>query len=192
MNCKKCGTNLPEGNAACPNCGAPAKKSKLPWIIGGAVAVLAIVIALLCIFGGKGYEEVVGKYIEYSFEGKTEQIFDLMPEEVVEAAAKEGGMTVSQMKAYFKQMGESTLISLNDAMGAGWTYSYVITGSEKIKGEDLEAIKAEFETVDLKVSKALEVDVEVTLTGSKQTQTEEMTVTVVKIGTKWYLASLDT
>lgn len=165
--------------------------TRLPWIIGGVVVILVVAIVLLCIFGGKGYEEVVGKYIEYSFEGKTDQIFDLMPEEVVEAAAKEGGMTVSQMKSYFKKMGESTMVSLNDAMGAGWTYSYEITGSEKITGNDLDEIKDEFKEIDLKVSKALEVEVEVTLSGSKQTQSEEMTVTVVKIGTEWYLASLD-
>ncbi len=165
--------------------------TRLPWIIGGVVVILVIAIVLLCIFSGKGYEEVVGKYIEYSFEGKTEQIFDLMPEEVVEAAAKEGGMTVSQMKSYFKKMGESTMTSLNDAMGAGWTYSYEITGSEKITGSELDAIKDEFQEVDLKVSRAVEVEVEVSLTGSKQTQSEEINVTVVKIGNKWYLASMD-
>jgi len=215
MFCGKCGTQIPDGAGFCPSCGnatgaqtaaannttqvvteAPKKKVSTNTIIG-IVAVAAVVVALAIILisifaggsaGSGSPEAAVENYVEATFDFDIDKLLECIHEDIVNRTAdEEYDGDVDALKEELQEVLDMSKGMMGDA-----EFDYDIIDSTDIKGDDLDELTEDFkDEFDLKISAAAEVEFEVSIKGEmfgeEINETEEATITVVKIDGKWYI-----
>ncbi len=216
MFCKQCGAPLEPGDDFCVNCGArqtpedswmvpkfefapSPKKNRLPWIIlGGSLIVSMIVVTLILVLGTNRDREqpehvvVATKSIECVVKGQLEEFLDLVPEEVVEAAAAQMGVSVEKFADYLKELGAQIPLAMRETLGANWVCTYQMTEDTPITGERLRQLQQRYEKFGLEVEAARSLLFELEYEGSKLSETRLSTIVVVRIGSRWYYSSTTT
>lgn len=209
MFCGKCGAQNADNAEFCTNCGAKLKKSssekkvltvpnqndknKKIGII--AVSVIAIIIAIIIavigsvLLGGRSYKSTIDKYVDASFDANGEALLDLFPDKMLDRALAENNYDSDDLKGVIEDINEQLqdqMDALDNYLGEGWKISYEITADEDVKGDELDDIKSAYEDVDIKVSAAKNIEVEISVKGD-ETESITLDVSLIKSGRSWYL-----
>ena len=161
MFCKKCGSQIPDNSAFCPECGAavsaaqaeqpsnapmaPAAKpamdkKRLTGIIAVGAAALVVIIILVAILagGGKGWEKVLKKEMKCARTGDSEPLAELIPDKMYEAIADYYDVDAEDLKEYFIDEYLSDGSMLDD----DYTFlKYEVTKEKDCSSSDLKDIK---------------------------------------------------
>lgn len=166
MFCKKCGSQIPDNSAFCPECGAavsaaqaepeaaeqpsnapeapaakPAmNKHRLIGIIAVGAAALVVIIILVAILagGGKGWEKVLKKEMNCARTGDSEPLAELIPDKMYEAIADHYDVDAEELKEYFIDEYLSDGSMLDD----DYTFlKYEVTKEKDCSSSDLKDIK---------------------------------------------------
>ena len=161
MFCKKCGSQIPDNSAFCPECGAavsaaqaeqpsnapmaPAAKpamdkKRLTGIIAVGAAALVVIIILVAILagGGKGWEKVLKKEMNCARTGDSEPLAELIPDKMYEAIADYYDVDAEDLKEYFIDEYLSDGSMLDD----DYTFlKYEVTKEKDCSSSDLKDIK---------------------------------------------------
>lgn len=204
MFCGKCGTQIEDGAVSCPNCGvavtpAPTpsdiiapkgkrtinfKDPKTLGIIAGAVAVVLLVFLL---FGGQSYKSAVNNFMEGVFEADGNQILKSIPDELIDQAMEESGMSRKEMASYLGDELGSMFEELDYYLD-DWSVSHKITGTDKYDSDELAELKEDYKDYyDIKIKDALIVEVEMTVKAAGMEESTEIEIGVIKIGSSWYV-----
>lgn len=207
MFCGKCGAKNTDNAEFCANCGAKLNKStstrtaavslvtqndknRKVGMIAVVVVVVLVIILGVVLFGGRSYKATVKNFVDATFDADAKAIVDLMPEEVITYALEQEGYESGELNDFIDEGDEALqeqLDSLDGYLGEGWKISYNITDDGDIKGDDLDDVKDAYEDVDVKVSAAKNVEVEITVKGNETESSNTLDISLVKIGRSWYL-----
>lgn len=215
--CTNCGSVLDDQALFCTNCGAaagddpveaapveaapaeaapveatPAGKPQLNFkLIGIAAAVLAVVIILSCfIFPmlSTGPETAIKNMVAV-MEGNDGKVENLLPDSIWEYIEDENDdFDMDDFAEYFA---EETLEGLEDGYGDGISISFDVEKKTALKDKKLEEIAEELsERYDIDeddVKEGYKMKVNMSIEGDEDDDEDESTVTVIKIGSKWYV-----
>ncbi len=153
---------------------------------------LALLLALVMVFalaacGGGSARSVAEKAAKASTEGDAKTVVNMMHAKMVDAAVEEGNYDSKQdMIDEMQSMLDMAKGIAEEMYGENYKVSAKATDEETLVEDELKEIQDNFKSeLDLKVSDAKDVTVELTIKGDEEA-TDEMTMTVVKIGGKWY------
>ena len=161
-------------------------------ILGGAVAVLIAVIILLANLLTPGWQRAVENYVDVSFKGKANKIEKLAPKEYWEYLEDEDeDFDLKDAIEEYEDEYEDMMDDLEDEYGKNIKVKCKIEDKDKLSGKEIskiaEALKEKYDIKKKSVKKGYEVDVELTIKGSDDKDDDDATLTVVKIGGKWYV-----
>lgn len=206
--CTNCGNMLEEGVDVCSKCGAKvdaepkaAVKTKIDpvaWFKGldqtvryitlGVVGVLVLAIVLISAFSGGGYTKPLDNFFDGAFGADVDKLLKAMPEEVVEEIEDSDYMDIDDLE----DMLDELLEEMEDEYGKRVKVSYKVEDKKELSEKKLDALKDELKDsygISKKdVKKAMELELEVTIKGSEDKDSNDMEVVVVKIGGKWYMS----
>ncbi len=159
-----------------------------------AKKLLALLLAVVMVFalaacGGGSAKSVAEKAAKASTEGDAKTVVNMMHAKMVDAAVEEGGYDSKQdMIDEMQDMLDMAKGIAEEMYGEDYKVAAKATGEADLDEDELKEIQDNFKSeLDLKVSDAKDVTVELTIKGDGDEETsDEMTMTVVKIGGKWY------
>lgn len=207
MFCGKCGVKNADDATFCTGCGAklngakpvvsgtsvtvnPNDKNRKVGIIAVAVAAVVVVALIIGLFGGRGYKATVEKFVDAQFDADAEAIFELIPEKMIEYALEEEGYDEDELDEFIEEGNEELqdqLDYIERYLGEDWTVSYEILTVENVTGDDLDDLKEDYEDMDIKVSAAKTVEIELTIKAGDTETGNSLDVSVIKVGRSWYL-----
>lgn len=217
MFCGKCGSNIPEGAAVCPACGNPTgvapvqggspkkgfdlgsvNKGLIAAIIG-VVVIIALVIVLLSSCGGSP-EKTVENYIDASFNGTGEDVYDASNiEAFFDLLVKEGEWDKDDLEDVreniidsFDERNDDNRDDFEDEYGEDWSIDVEITKTKELKNSDLkdyEEILEEYYDIEVDIEEGYTVKVKITIEGEDGDDKERGEFTVLKINGKWVLTN---
>lgn len=218
MFCPNCGNQFENENAVCPNCGtvatqpiapeavapvaeaAPAKKldNKTIGLIGiAAVAVIIILVLVIAFSGGGGLERPLELSEKILFQQKLKKIEDFYPKAYWTYMDEENGEKVSdvidELEEDFEEGFDEIDKALSKAFGDNYKIKYKIVNKEnastKTADEIKDGLKEKYDIAKKDVKKCMELEIELTIKGKEDKDTEELEVHAVKIGGDWYYTS---
>ncbi|MCI7180563.1 MAG: zinc-ribbon domain-containing protein [Lachnospiraceae bacterium] len=207
MFCGKCGVKNADDAIFCTGCGAKLnggqvsknstsvmlnsndKNRKVGMI---AVAVIAVIVIALVftLFGGRSYKATVEKFVNAQFDADAEAIFELVPEKMIDYALEEEGYDEDELDEFIEERNEELqdqLDYIERYLGEGWTVSHEILTVEDVTGDDLDDLKDDYEDIDIKVSAAKTVEVELTVKSGETETSNSLDISLIKVGRSWYL-----
>lgn len=207
MFCGKCGAENQDNAEFCTNCGAKLNKgvktnattvslssqndkNRKVGIIAVAVAAVVIIILGIFLFGGRSYKATIQKYVNATFDADAEEMFNLIPEDMIDYMLEEDGYDHSDLNDLIDEINEDLedqIDSLDSYLGEGWEFDYEILYAGDIKGDDLDDIKDSYEDANVKVSAAKEVEVELTVMADETESSNSLDISLIKVGRSWYL-----
>ncbi len=204
--CGNCGNQMPDDAVVCGNCGsaldngaAPADnvnvgalKEKAP-LLAAAVAVLLVLIIIIASVAGGGYKKALKKNMAMSFKGQVKHMEKLAPKEVWEYIEDEADMDIKDLQEEYEDSWDDIEDSLEDEYGKNIRASFKITDKDKVDKDDLkeikDSLKDNYDIAKKDVKKAYELEVDITVKGKDDEDTEDVDLYAVKIGSKWYILS---
>lgn len=207
MFCGKCGVKNADNATFCAGCGAKLNggqtvKNSKPVVINSndknrkvgmiAVAVIAVIVIALIIslFGGRSYKSTVKKFVNAQFNADAEAILELIPEKMITYALEEEGYDDDERDEFIEEGNEELQDQLDDIesyLGEDWTVSHEILTVEDVTGDELNDLKDDYEDIDIKVSAAKTVEVELTVKAGETETSNSLDISVIKVGRSWYL-----
>ncbi|MBQ6570351.1 MAG: zinc ribbon domain-containing protein [Clostridia bacterium] len=208
--CTQCGAPLDVIEQPQPVAPTSGKKGKKIGVIIGAAAAVALLGSLLFsmfgknllgdkgllsgdigLSGGRSYETVVDKYINYRFSYNAKGIVSLLPENYLNYILDKKGEDREEFIKSFQDDLEETREIDEQFYGEVIEVSHKIKDVEDITGDKLNnAKKRGKEMYDLNISAAKEVKTEIYIKGSYYEDGFVETIPVVKIGSSWYLIDI--
>ena len=159
-------------------------------IIGMAVvgvAALAVLFILVKLFGAistPGYEKPI-KYVCDGIEnGSFNTMMKAFPEYITDQLDDYYGDDTDDLM-------DSLVESLEDEFGKRLKVSYKITDKDKLDKDDIEELQDDVQYSygeKVKIKEAYELEVEMKIKGSEDNRKDTSDVTVIKVGSKWYLS----
>ena len=210
MFCEKCGASLEEGTLFCTSCGAkvgeaapaaapeaPAKKkglkpnNKLIGLIAGGVAALAVIILLVSLIFGRSAKATAKQAVKATLKGDGKAIVNLLHKEMLEAYEDQLDMDKDDLIDQANDALEEELEELDDEIDDKWKVTYKVTKVKELSKKEVKELNESLEDndIDLEVSKAAEVRLELTLKVDGEKEKDKIDISVIKVGGKWYLAS---
>ena len=215
MFCGNCGRENPEGAAFCGSCGAPmtagetpggqapvknAKANRRHKLIGlgavlvGAVVVLALLAWLFfALFGGRGPEDVAVRYVKAALvDQDAGAVVGLMPKEYVQKVVEDMYTSRSELIDDVEDELEDNADGIEDEYGE-YTLKIRTRGVEKWTEDRVERYNGYLESYGFKtrVQSGADVELHLTLNGTVDNDSQDLTLSAVQIGGKWYLDFLE-
>lgn len=208
MFCGKCGTKNADNATFCAGGGAKINvnqsaksgtaitvsannKERKIGIIAVAFIVVAIAVLVFVVFGGRSYKATIDQFFDATFEADAEIIFEeLIPEAAIDYLLEEEGYDRDDLDEQIDEVNEEfqdQIDTIDDYLGDDWEVSYKILSDENLDGEELEDLKENYEDMDVKVSAAKTVEIEVQLKAGDTENSNTMDLSVIKVGRSWYL-----
>lgn len=205
MFCTNCGNMVPDASAAEPVASegaAPAKTNPVAnilknpkMLITAAVAVVAVVLVVVLVvslFGG-GYKTAINTYEAY-LNGNSKKVEKMAPEaywEYYEDILEDQDKDMDDVIDSFEDSYKDRIDDYEDDYGDKVKISIKYLKKEALKDNKVNKIgKALDEKYDIdknEVKKAYTVKVEYKVKGKEDYDYSTMDLTVVKIGSKWYV-----
>lgn len=168
-------------------------KKFLPVIGAAAVALIAVIALLISLVFGGGYKSAIDNYLDVTVRGKAAKIDDLAPKAYWDWYEDENDESLKDIKEEYKDNWDDMKDTLEDEYGKRVRVSYKIKDKDKLSKKKVEliaeALNDQYDIREKSVKKAYELEVEMKIKGSEDGDEEESNLTVIKIGTKWYVAS---
>ncbi len=209
--CSNCGVNLaPKAEEAAPAADttpadvavAAVKKGatvfidkcksdkKFLGIVLGAVAGVVALIVVLCLIFGGGYEKAIDRYVDANYYGDYDACLELIPDDMLDKMLDSMDITKKEFKEQFKEEWEDKKDRLEDEFGKDIKVSYKVTDEDKIDKDDLDEIKDGLKEMGISkksITEGYEIEVEFTIEGDDDEDTEEETFNALKIDGEWYI-----
>ena len=159
-------------------------------MIAALIAVAAVILLGVVMFGGRGYKATIKKYVDATFDADAKEIFDLIPEKVVDYEMEQEEADSDDLRDVIDEangMLQDQLDSIDSYLGEGWKGSYKILDAENIRGDDLDDIKDAYKDAGVRVSAAKRVEIELTVKKDGKENSNSLDVPLIKVGRSWYL-----
>lgn len=169
------------------------KTNPLPLFIGAGVVIVLIIILVATFTGGRSYKKTIDQMLSASFSADMDKVLDLIPSKVLENGLESAGYTQQDLDSIIVQGEQEIRDSLDSALGIwgdNWEYSYTISNETDLDGTELDQIKDSYASLDVNVSAAKTVDIEITVTAGELENTESMSLPLIKVGKSWYMDAL--
>lgn len=168
-------------------------KKLLGIAIGGVVALVVVIALLFTFVFGSGYKKAIDNYIKFMGEGNAKVISKMIPADALKYLEDEEDFDLDEYKEQYEEMYESRLESLEDEYGKNIRFSYKVTDKDELSEKKLNALrdnlKDNYDIAKKDVKKAYEVELELTIKGKDDKDTNDAELIVVKIGGSWYVCS---
>lgn len=207
MFCGKCGTKNTDDATFCTGCGAklngeqvvknstpvainPNDKNRKVGMIAVAVVAVIVIALIISLFGGRSYKATVEKFINAQFDADAEAIVELIPEKMIAYALEEEGYDDDELDEFIEEGNEELqdqLDYIERYLGEDWTVSHEILTVEDVTGDDLDDLKDDYKDIDIKVSAAKTVEVELTVKAGETETSNSLDISLIKVGRSWYL-----
>ena len=214
--CTNCGAQMNDTDVVCQNCGTnnapqqttkksgnlkdiiakvPVKTQRIAILAAAAVvAVLVFVLLVSALFSG-GPEKAIDTYFDATVKGKYNKIEKLAPKDYWEYVEDEYDFDVDELIDNLKdnEVLEERLEELEDEYGKRIKTS--IKYLDKIEADDDEldsikdSLKERYDISKKSVKKAYTIAYKATIKGSEEKESNFGTMTVVKVGSRWYVCS---
>jgi len=209
--CNNCGNILEDDAVFCGNCGsmytaapveepvveapaeeaAPAPKKKLnlkTLIIAAAAGVVALIVLIVLLAGG-GYKKAV-KNLEKLYNGNGKVIEKMAPKDYWD----EYDIDVDEMIEEYEDSYDEMVEYLEEKYGKNVKFKIKITDKEKMDSDDVKdlakVLADKYDFIKKKdVKKAYELELEMTIKGKDDEDSNDEDVIAVKIKGNWYLIS---
>ena len=169
---------------------------RLLAIIGGGVVLLLIVgILLSTLLGGSPRMAVIDRMIDVQFNGKLEAIKDMAPKAYWDWYEDENDMSIDE---YIDEMEENEYVdqmkeAMEEMYGDNLRISAKLLEEKQLSEKKLNAIrdglKDNYDIAKKSVTEAWEIEVEMSIRGSEDEETDEVEYIVAKIDGGWYRVS---
>ena len=205
MFCGKCGTKNADDATFCTGFGAKLngmqvtkrdisvavntndKNRKVGIIVVGVIAVIVIGL-IIALFGGRSYKSTVNKFVNASMEADAKAIVSLIPDKVIDYIMDEEEYEdEDEMLDDLEEELRNQIDYIERYFGEDWKVSHEILSVEEVTGDDLDDLKDDYEDMDIKVSAAKTVEVQLTVKAGETESSNSMDVSVIKVGRSWYL-----
>ncbi len=196
---KKLFTNLKSAKVA--SFDNQSKENKNKRIAGISIFLIAGLIILYFgfhAFSGRSESETIEIYLAAYYKGEVDEVFDIIPEEIIEAVEKayRYGNTGStqydfrtKMESDWYDNFQETFEDLNREIGYGWTYTYVIKEGRIHDSEYINEYFSDLGIIDKKNYKDAK-DIEVVVSFKQDGEvvdTDSIYLTIVKNKNDWYI-----
>lgn len=204
--CTNCGKEL-DDEKFCTKCGAKVEtspeiknltkisnhrktgKAAPPIVI---LAVVAIVVSVFCIFGGRSYKSLVKSYVDASMKGDAKKLVSLLPEGRVQYMIENW---YDDEDAIIEDLQEDLDDSLNQVkkmLGNNYKVSYSILDERDYNGSEFAEFKEDYlNDYNTKISAAKELTIELVVFAKGRESSKKVTFTAIKVGRSWYISGLD-
>ncbi len=199
-NCAYCGAKNPAAPAAANNTvneivnKAKSLNKKNIAILAGAVVAVVVVIILISSLFGNGYKKAIDNFLDFSVKGDVDVLEKLAPEDFWEELEDEYDVKIKDIEDTLEDVLEAQIEKLEDDYGKNVKVKYKVIEKEKMDEDDLDDIKDtlkdSYGIAKKSVKKGLEVELEVTIKGKEDEDTQEIDLTLVKIGGNWYYTAI--
>lgn len=205
MYCGNCGTKNDDTAAFCQACGsrltapqtnagtetlAPKQPYKKTGIIAAAVIVVVIAFVGWLLFGGRGYKATVEEFFDASMDGDIESVLELIPKDVIRSEMESEGFDQGDFEAFAQEAEDELrgMMSFGGFVADKMNLEIDITGDTDITGTELKELQDEYKAqYDVKVKKAKDVHVTVSIDAGILSGAEDVDIPVIKVGRSWYL-----
>lgn len=207
MFCGKCGEKNADDATFCAGCGAnlnggqitksgtsaavnPSDKNRKVGIIAVVTIAVVVIGIIVALFGGRSYKATVKKFVNAQFDADAEAILELIPKEMIEYALEEEGYDDDELDEFIEEGNEELqdqLDSIEEYLGADWSVSYEILSVEDVTGDDLDDLKDDYEDIDIKISAAKTLKIELTVKAGETESSNSLDLSVIKVGRSWYM-----
>lgn len=209
--CGKCGAELPDEAMFCNVCGenftvtpeepvavngGNALVNKVmeykKYFVPGAIALVAIILVIVLIssLAGSGYKRAAKNYINGTLKGKYSAYEKMYPKEVWDYMEENVSEDILD-EDYFEDNYEDMIDYLEEEYGKDIKISYKITDKDKLDEDDLkdlrDSLKDTYDMAKKDVTAAYELELEVTVKGDDDEDTNDMDIVVYKYDGKWYV-----
>lgn len=162
-------------------------------IVGAGVVVVAaiVVIALLVsLIGGGGYKGAISDYFNAIENADGKKLMNTYPKFAIKAMEDDLDDD-EDIKDYFNDRADGLQDSLKEEYGKIKSISYKITDKDELSDKRLKllktAIKSQFDTKKVKVTKGYEVELDVKIKGKDSKDTVTYEGVVVKANGDWFV-----
>lgn len=158
--------------------------NKKYFIIGGVVAVIAIIITTIALIAGNAWKKPIDNFVKGIRNGDTKILLSAFPDFITDEYGDE----------FLAEMGydEESLTELRDAQedkyGENYKLSYKVEKKEKIKKDDLKKVEKAFNeslNKNIKVNAGYKTKVKFVIKGKDDSKTTTSTMYLYKIDGKW-------
>ena len=173
-------------------------KKKKPILLISIVSILVIAVCITSIFvfsNDQGSpKKTVNKYVEAVVDGDAEEIIEIMyPKSIIRRIVSDRDMTMEEFEESLEDNLEYMEDKNREMYGRNLRGRVRILSSETLDREEVrnreERIKASYD-VNIDISRAVKLECELTLSGSRGSEVDEETITLYKIGKKWYVLEM--
>lgn len=218
MFCTECGAKNEDSAKFCVDCGAklgnsnirikiptpsetdsgmnkkvirnPRKKINVIPIIILLILAVAVVTFPRLILSGQSEKKLIKEFIKAEMTADGEKVIEILPDEIVEAAETQGGMTKNEFIKAVQEQLNSAMNTVVNTYGEEWKYSYEIKSIKKASQEDIEEWKNTYKDgfeMDVDISEGKICEVEINFNGNEIRNTSNIELNLVKIRGKWYV-----
>lgn len=218
MFCTECGAKNEDSAKFCVECGAklgnsnvrikiptpsetdsgmnkkvirnPRKKINVIPIIILLILAVAVVTFPRLILSGQSEKKLIKEFIKAEMTADGEKVIEILPDEIVEAAETQGGMTKNEFIKAVQEQLNSAMNTVVNTYGEEWKYSYEIKSIKKASQEDIEEWKNTYKDgfeMDVDISEGKICEVEINFNGNEINNTSNIELNLVKIRGKWYV-----
>lgn len=218
MFCTECGAKNEDSAKFCVECGAklgnsnvrikiptpsetdsgmnkkvirnPRNKINVIPIIILLILAVAVVTFPRLILSGQSEKKLIKEFIKAEMTADGEKVIEILPDEIVEAAETQGGMTKNEFIKAVQEQLNSAMNTVVNTYGEEWKYSYEIKSIKKASQEDIEEWKNTYKDgfeMDVDISEGKICEVEINFNGNEIRNTSNIELNLVKIRGKWYV-----
>lgn len=163
------------------------KKLILPVVI--LVALIAALVVFV-ILPNTNYKQCIDDTLAVLFEGETGKLGDLAPDAFWDYYEERYEMSLKDLKNQLKDYREEMDEEFAEDYGKNWKVSYKVLEEEEMKSRKLgklaDALEEQFDIDAKDVTKGYEVEIELTIKGSEDKDSNEMSIACLQIDGKWY------
>ena len=205
MFCSKCGAKNPANANFCIKCGekmvaAPTVPATITAVgpvklrndhrklIVPIAAALAVILLFSLLFGGRGYKKTANEFMDAFVNSDAKGIVELLPNKLIQKLLEEEGYGKNDKKLLIAELQDELDSTMGYmAMFGEYKLDYKIQGAQDVSKEYLSYIKENYKELGMKVTAAKTVEVTMTIDVLGMSQTENVSLTVIKIGGSWYI-----
>lgn len=165
----------------------PNKNKMIGMAVVGVVALLAVflIVSLIGLFTTPGYERPIKYVIEGFEEGKLKTMMKAIPDYIKKDFE-------DKFEEYYDSNTDNMIIERLETMyGKRRNISYVVKEKDKWDKEEIDELEDDIKDrygEEVNIKTAYTLDLEMKMKGSENSTEVEDSLTVIKIGMRWYLS----
>ncbi len=168
-----------------------AKQNPKMWIAPGGIlaALIAVIVILAIVIGNSGYKSALNNYCKLMM-GNIKYMEKMAPKEYWDYLEEEEDVDLDEIKEELEDSFDDMKDELEDEYGKNVKMTYEVRDEDKLSKKEIKKIQEALEDqydMDVKVKKGYELRVKFTIKGSEDDDSEKTDLTVVQIGSKWYV-----